>query len=405
MKVLIISTFDDRGGAAIAAQRLSDALNANGIEASILSRRSLPLPLWKKKWGGVPAVIERLGIFLANGMSLRNLFAIDTAACGEDVTETKAFREADVINLHWINQGFVSLKELRKILCSGKKVVWTMHDAWPTTGICHLTLGCDNFTRECGNCKYLRRKGGNDLSHSVWKKKKALFSQHDITFVTCSRWLYGEAMRSSLLGDRKVTVIPNPIDTAYYAPQDRTACRSLLNLPQDKKLLLFVAQSVSNPYKGMDYLAEAVNRMGDKDVELVMLGGKETGMAERMNTTRVHVMGYVNDADTIRKVYSAADAFVLPSLSENLPNTIMEAMACGTPCVGFNVGGIPEMIDHLENGYVADYKDATSLAEGIRFVTAEGNAERLSEAAREKAVRCYGEKSVAERYGKVYKEQ
>lgn len=394
-KVLIISTYRNAGGAAIAAGRLTTALNHNGVQATMMVSSKGVV-----KGKTIPFIAERLAIFARNLFSTRHLYAIDTACCGEDILETEAFRTADVVHLHWINQGMLSLKTIRRIIDSGKRVVWTMHDAWNSTGICHLTIGCDHFTRECGDCQYLRLRGATDLSHRVWKKKKALYADHRMTFVTCSRWLKGEAMRSSLLADQDVRVVPNPIDTAYYAPLDKSICRDALHLPHYKKLVLFVAQSVSNPYKGMDYLAEAINKIGDKDIELVMLGSKETGIAEKVRGTKVHAMGYISDPDIIRKAYSAADAFVLPSLSENLPNTIMEAMACQTPCVGFAVGGIPEMIDHMENGYVARYRDADDLAAGLAYVLQ--NADALGARCREKAEREYSEDAVAEKYIKIY---
>ena len=394
-KVLIISTYRNAGGAAIAAGRLTAALNRNGMQATMMVS-----PKGVVKGKTIPFIAERLAIYARNLFSTRHLYAIDIACCGEDILKTEAFRTADVVHLHWINQGMLSLGTIRRIIDSGKRVVWTMHDAWNSTGICHLTMGCDHFTRECGDCQYLRLRGASDLSHRVWKKKKALYADHRMTFVTCSRWLQGEAMRSSLLADQDVRAVPNPIDTAYYTPLDKAACRDALHLPHDKKLVLFVAQSVGNPYKGMDYLAEAVNKIGDKDIELVMLGSKETGIAERVRDTKVHAMGYISDPDIIRKAYSAADAFVLPSLSENLPNTIMEAMACQTPCVGFDVGGISEMIDHKENGYVAQYRDADDLAEGLAYVLQ--NADALGARCREKVIREYSEDAVAEKYIKIY---
>ncbi|MGM9712627.1 MAG: glycosyltransferase family 4 protein [Prevotella sp.] len=394
-KVLIISTYRNAGGAAIAASRLTKALQGRGVETEMMVSRKGVI-----KGKSMPFVMERMSIFAHNLFSTKHLYAIDTACCGEDILKTEAFRSADVIHLHWINQGMLSLKTIRRIIDSGKRVVWTMHDAWAATGICHLTMGCDHFMRECGDCQYLRLRGAADLSHRVWKKKQALYADHRMTFVTCSRWLRGEAMRSSLLAGQDVRVVPNPIDTAFYAPQDKASSRDALRLPHDKKLLLFVAQSVSNPYKGMDYLVEAIKMTGDEDIELVMLGSRETGISERLEGTRVHAMGYISDPDTIRKAYSAADAFVLPSLSENLPNTIMEAMACGTPCVGFAVGGIPEMIGHKENGYVARYRDAADLAEGLAYVLQ--NASGLGTRCREKVEKEYSEAAVAEKYIKIY---
>lgn len=404
MKVLILSTFEKSGGAAIAAQRLLQALNANGVEATMLSRRSLPLPFWKKKWGGVPAVMERLCIWIANGMSRHNLFAVDTACCGEDVTQTAAFREADVIHLHWINQGFVSLRTLRKILRSGKKIVWTMHDQWPTTGVCHYSDGCLRYETGCHHCPLLPGKGGNDLSDTVFRKKQELYAGGAITFVACSEWLAGIARSSALGRGQEILSIPNAIDSSVFKPMERKAVRELLGLKRDAVLILFACQKVTDKRKGLDYLIEAVREL--PGIGVVLVGGSAAETESLMpQGVEVTCIGQVSDTSRMAMLYAAVDAFVTPSLQENLPNTIMEAMACGTPCVGFNVGGIPEMIDHHENGYVADFKSAKSLAEGIRYVTTKENAERLGKNAREKVIRCYGEESVAERYRKLYEEQ
>lgn len=404
MKVLVLTTFAHTGGAAIAAQRLVHALRGSGVETTVLSRRNISLPFWKEKWGGVPFLMERLRIFLANGMSRRNLFAVDTACCGDDVTRTAEYKEADVIHLHWINQGFISLNVLRKILRSGKRVVWTMHDQWATTGVCHYSDGCLRYETGCHHCPLLPGKGGNDLAATAFRKKQELYAEGAITFVACSEWLAGIARRSALGRGQEILSIPNAIDTAVFKPMERKAARELLGLKRDAVLILFGCQKVTDKRKGLDYLIEAVREL--PGIGVVLVGGSAAETEPLMpQGVEVTCIGQVSDTARMAMLYAAVDAFVTPSLQDNLPNTIMEAMACGTPCVGFNVGGIPEMIDHRVNGYVASYKDARSLAEGIRYVTAEANAPRLAEAAREKVMRCYSEKAVAERYMEVYRKK
>lgn len=407
MKTLILSTYEKSGGAAIAANRLMNALNKYGIGTTMLCRKNIswgPKALRKQSW---TSIWERLGIFLRNGFSKKNLWAMDTAFVGQDILKTKEYREADVIHLHWVNQGFLSLDAIEQMVRSGKRVVWTMHDAWNSTGGCHLTLGCEKYKAKCGSCKYLCGGTENnndianrDLSTAVWERKKKLYASGKIQFVTCSEWLRKEVMGSSLMKDQKVTAIPNPIDTTFYFPQDKKKAREALHLPHDKHLALFVAQNVSNPYKGMNYLIEAVKRLKGKDVELVMLGNG--GAMSSMGGVKVNALGYIRDAETIRMAYSAVDVFVLPSLSENLPNTIMEAMSCGTPCVGFRIGGIPEMIDHLKNGYVAEYCNAEDLARGIETVLFADEAKGYSEACIAKVKENYSEEAVVKRYLEIY---
>lgn len=140
--------------------------------------------------------------------------------------------------------------------------------------------------------------------------------------------------------------------------------------------------------------------MKDK-IGIVVLGGQSEEVKDKFFFP-VYPVGYINDTSTLVDIYNAASVFVLPSLSENLPNTIMEAMACGTPCIGFNVGGIPEEIDHKKNGYVAEYMNADDLARGIKWVLEEADYEELSRQAVRKVALSYSQNSVALKYIEVY---
>ena len=415
MRVLIVNTSERTGGAAVAANRLMEVLNNHGVKARMLVRDKesdslTVIGLSGKWWQQWCFLWERLVIYLHLHFSQRHLFELDIANVGTDITKLHEFREADVIHLHWVNQGMLSLNIIRKILRSGKPVVWTMHDIWPATSICHLTLGCNQFKSGCHHCKYLPGGGSNsDLSARVWRKKQALLRNQSVVFVACSRWLEGEARQSALLKNQKITSIPNPIDTHLYKIGDKTAARQRLGLPSDKQIMLFVSQRVTNRNKGMDYLIEACRLLAEQHPDMksstgvAILGGHAEDVAGQL-PFETYPLGYVSDEHRIVDVYNAANAFVLPSLSENLPNTIMESMACGVPCIGFRVGGIPEEIDHLKNGYVANYRDAADLAAGIRWVLCEADHEALSKAAVSKVNRCYSGQSIALKYTEVYNE-
>ena len=410
MKVLIVNTSERTGGAAVAANRLMKALNNYGVKARMLVRDketdaltvvglpSSAVTRWHFLW-------ERLVIFCRLHFQRKHLFEIDIANAGTDITKMREFQEADLIHLHWINQGMLSLSGIRKILRSGKPVVWTMHDIWPATGICHVTLGCRYFTSRCANCKYLPGGGGKgDLAARTWKKKQQMVADEIIHYVACSHWLEREAKASALLRGQKITSIPNPIDTHIYKKGDKQEARRQLGLPQDKQLILFVSQRVTNRNKGMDYLLEACRQLGDlSNLGVVILGGHAEEVADQLPFA-AFPMGYVNDEQRIVSIYQAVDVFVLPSLSENLPNTIMEAMACGVPCVGFKVGGIPEEIDHLQTGYVAEYRSAEDLARGIRWILTEADGEALSRQAIHKVAQNYSQQSVAVRYLDIYQQ-
>lgn len=413
MRVLIVNTSEKTGGAAVAANRLMEALKNNGVKAKMLVRDKETEQLtvcglpqsWRLQWH---FLWERLVIWVHLHLHRARLFEIDIANCGTDITKLPEFQEADVIHLHWINQGMLSLKDIRKIL-QQKPVVWTMHDLWPATAICHYARGCQQFHEECSHCRLLPGAGQHDLSNRVWRRKKQMLSGQSVTYVACSQWLAGEARKSALTKGRQVVSIPNPIDTHLFRPQDKQKAKTALSLPQDKRIILFVSQRVTDPRKGMDYFVEAISLLASQHPEMreqagiAILGGHAEDVASRL-ALPVWPLGYVSEAKRIVQVYNAADCFVLPSLEDNLPNTLMEAMACGVPCVGFQVGGIPEMIDHKQNGYVAQFQQADDLSNGIRYVLAEADYEALSRHCLQKVARCWSQQSVANKYMEVYEQ-
>lgn len=399
----------------MAANRLMEALNNNGVKAMMLVGRKethcltvvgLPyrwLQAWRFLW-------ERICLFVYQHFRYSRVFEVDMANTGHDITGLREFRDADVIHLNWINQGMLSLADIRKILASGKPVVWTMHDLWPAAAICHYARDCQRFKTGCRNCVLLPGGGSaNDLSSRVWKRKLALYRNSNIHFVTCSKWLEGQARQSGLLRGLKVTSIPNSICQRVFHPMDKAAVRRSLGLQEKARVVLFVSQRVTDGRKGADYLVKALDLLARTQPELcsdmvvAMLGRHAEQMAGQFSQKSV-ALGYVSDEKRIVEIYNAADLYVLPSLEDNLPNTIMEAMACGVPCVGFKVGGIPEMIDHRKTGYVAEFRSAEDLAEGIRWTLAEADSQELSRAAVGKVARCYSQQIVSFRYIELYQE-
>ena len=413
MRVLIVNTSENVGGAAVAANRLMETLNNNGVKAKMLVRdkqtdnitvAALPQS-WRLRWN---FLWERFVIFCHLRFRRTNLFQIDIANAGTDITKTREFQEADVIHLSWINQGMLSLKNIRKIIDSHKPVVWTMHDLWPASSICHYARSCHGFEKQCGNCPLLPNNGSrNDLSARVWKRKKAAYGKSSILFVTCSKWLSGQAKKSGLLTGLKVMNIPNPIDTHVFCKTPRAEARLAVGLPQDKQLILFVSQRVTDKRKGMDYFIAAINKLVSDRPELkettgiAILGGHADELAAQLPLPS-YPIGYISDEKKIAAVYNSVDMFVLPSLEDNLPNTIMEAMACGVPCVGFNTGGIPEMIDHQRNGYVAEYKNVDDLTQGMAWILLEADRDALSSEALRKVNTTYSQHAVAMKYIEAY---
>lgn len=413
MRVLIVNTSERDGGAALAAGRLMDALNNNGVKAKMLVRdkETDNITVVGLK-GGIRQRLrflwERWCVYVHLHFKRLHLFELDLANTGTDITRLPEFKEADVINLAWINQGFLSLKDIKKIINSGKAVVWTMHDLWPATGICHVTLGCEAFKGQCHNCFYLPNGGRkNDLSTRVFNKKKKLYFNSGIHFVACSKWLGGKARQSGLLTGLQLSVIPNPIDTHVFYPKDKHSARLHSTLPDDKRIILFVSQRVTLERKGIAYFIKAVSLLVERYPEMrdntaiAILGGHADEMSSQLALPS-YPLGYVRSERQIVDVYNSADVFVMPSLDENLPNTIMESMACGVPTVGFKVGGIPEMIDHQKNGYLANFKDAEDLANGLRWVLDEADKDELKKQCVQKVMSCYSQRAVAMKYIEVY---
>lgn len=413
MRVLIVNTSEREGGAAVAANRLMDALNNNGVKAKMLVRdkETDDITVVGLKSGlrqRLNFLWERWCVYWHLHFKRDHLFELDLANTGSDITKLPEFKEADVIHLAWINQGFLSLNVIRKIINSGKAIVWTMHDLWPATGICHFTLGCEAYKGQCRKCFFLPGGGSaTDLSTRVFNKKKKLYYNSGIHFVACSKWLGSSAKQSSLLTGLQLSVIPNPIDTHVFCPKDKRAARLHSTLPEDKHIILFVSQRVTMERKGMAYFIKAISLLAERHPEMkentaiAILGGRADEVVSQLALPSFP-LGYIRNERQLVDVYNSADVFVIPSLDDNLPNTIMEAMACGVPSVGFKVGGIPEMIDHQKNGYVANFKDADDLAAGIHWVLDEADNEDLKKRCVQKVMSCYSQRSVAMKYVEVY---
>lgn len=413
MRVLLINTSERIGGAAVAASRLMEALKKHGVKAKMLVRdkqtEQLTVVALGQKWRMKRRFLwERFVIWTANRFQRKNLFAVDIANAGADVTTLPEFQEADLIHLHWINQGMLSLKTIDKILASGKPVVWTMHDMWPCTAICHHARECDKYQTECHHCPYIRDGRGNkDLAYRIFHRKKQLYQGRHLYFAACSQWLQRLAQKSALLSGQHIVNIPNAINTALFKPGNQQEARRRCLLPTEKRLMLFGSVKITDKRKGIDYLIAACKTLTEQHPELkeqlgVAVFGNQSTELEHLLPFRVYPLNYVSNEQQLVDIYNAVDLFVTPSLEENLPNTLMEAMACGTPCVGFDIGGIPEMIDHLRNGYVAQYKSAEDFANGIYHTLTTPNYRQWCEEACHKAVTHYSENTIANRYIELY---
>lgn len=409
MKILLINTTEHTGGASIACGRLMQALAAQGHEVRLMVRDD------KRLINRLRFAWERL--MLLRDIPYSRVFSIDDGRCGTDVTQTDDFVWADVVHLHWINQAMMGVADIGRLLAkcreTGKRVVWTMHDIWPATGVCHLPGDCTHWTSGCGNCPLLRKGGTADLSARTFAKKAQAYAKGEIRFVACSHFLGETAKKSPLLQGHTMTSIANPLDTAFFSPGPVE--RRRLGLPAGKRLVLFVAYNVNDENKGFRFVKKAVAQLlrrvpALKDKMAIVPVGKNSTQWIDKFACEVCPFEYVADRETMRDIYRAADVLVISSKMENLPNTIVEAKACGLPVVASAVGGIPQMIRHEVDGFLAEPYDAAkdgavameSLAEGLHFVLTHPDYNSLADAAREDAVATYSEENVVKRYEALY---
>lgn len=408
MKVTLLSTYDTYGGAGVAASRLLNSLQLNGVEARMLVHQQTGKQQGVQVFGNQKVALVRFALeralFLRNEREKAVRFAFSPANIGVDISKHPLVQEADVLHLHWVNFGFLSLDSLQKLVNLGKPIVWTLHDMWAFTGGCHYAGDCLGYRICCGNCPFLHHPLPNDLSHRVWLQKQKIFKDIPLTIVTCSEWLAHQAQQSILLKDKTVIAIPNPIDTQVFKADDKIKAREALGLPTDKPLILFAAQNVQDERKGFRYFREAIQRMENPNaVEIVTFGKSQVSDFQDF-PTKVHHLGSLSDVSKIVQAYQAASVFVMPSLEDNLPNTVMESLACGTPVVGFRTGGIPEMVRHKSTGFIAAQRSVEELKEGMSWVLFKADYEQISQNAADFVHQNFSDKIIAKRYLSVYQD-
>lgn len=406
MKILHINTNDLSGGAAIAANRLHNALKQNGIESYMLVQRKQSndstilgaksnlyfrgINYLRNKVDSFPKIFypNRQKVpwsinWLSNRHIIKKIYQINP----------------DIIHLHWINGGFISLEDIKRISRLNKPIVWTLHDSWAFTGGCHIPHECKKYKKNCGNCPVLCSGKENDLSRQIWLNKKKIFDNIDFIVVTPSNWLKKCAKKSSLLKNKKIIRIPNSIDLDNFKLLNKTKARRDLGLSNKKKYLLFGAMSATtDKNKGFDLFVQSLEFFKDiKNIELLVFGNKKD--LEIKTKVPIRCFGRIKNQAKLNQLYSATDVTVVPSRSENFPNTIIESFSCGTPVVAFKIGGIPDIIKHKKNGYLAKPFDVKDLAKGIEFCLSNN---KLGKNARKKAEKEYSQDRQAKKYIKLY---
>lgn len=381
LKVLFICSSDLMGGAAVVSWRLINALQSRGVDARMLVYTRLsdsPLvdKISSRFCRGVKFALERISILFHNGFDRDKLFKVSFANFGMDLTGHPWVKEADILNLNWINQGLLSIHGIERLQRLGKPIVWTMHDMWCMTGVCHHAYECDRFERECGCCPQLNSDKPCDMSHRVWKKKMHLYDNSPITFVAVSNWLASRARQSSLLRDRRLEVIPNafPVETFHIEPREDFPTFDPI---EGRRRLIFGAARIDDPLKGLPILIKALNMIFDerpdvaKTTSVILFGDiRDKSALDSLRFASLYV-GRVRDPKLLRQLYASSSVVVSASHYETLPGTLIEGKAAGCYPVTFGRGGQADIVTHLKDGYIAKYKDAEDLARGILWALAQ----------------------------------
>ncbi|MEO1800001.1 MAG: glycosyltransferase family 4 protein [Cyanobacteria bacterium J06629_2] len=411
MKVLILSARDLRGGAARAAYRLHQGLLAANVDSQMLVQNKLsdchtviaPKSKIERGLAAMKPALDQLPLSLYRRRD-PSINIYSSQWLPHKIIAQIEQVNPDVINLHWINGGFVPIEALKKIK---QPLVWTLHDMWAFTGGCHYNGTCDRYQQACGSCPQLGSDRQKDLSRWIWQRKAKAWQDLNLTVVTPSKWLADCARSSSLFREVPIEVIGNGIEPQIYQSHAPQTARQILNLPQDKKIILFGAlNSTQDRRKGFNLLLAALKSLKSASradqIELVIFGASAPSQPANFGF-RTHYMGQLSDDVTLSLLYAAADVFVAPSVQDNLPNTVLEAMFCGTPSAAFNIGGMPDLIQHQHNGYLAQPGNTEDLARGIAWILAEeARHTQLRIRSRDKATKNFSLEQQTQAYLRVF---
>lgn len=380
MKVLHINTYDKNGGAAIAALRLHNAMLLANIDSKYLVLEKtlhdridiLTISRYSRYIKKIiNNVLERN--ITKNMNAIKGLFS--SFKYGFKIVNRQEIIKADIIYLHWINS-FLNYNELKKLIKTGKPIFWFMHDMFPITGGCHHSFNCTNYVKKCHKCPY--NKKGIDHSVRQYKAKKKLYKQYNnLYFVTPSRWLFSCVKNCDITKNNKIYHIPNLIDMSLFKPIKKNVARELFSINRNVMIIGFGADyALNNKYKGWEYMENALLILKENGViknigiELIIFGSNYNKEVDDKIPYPIHFLGHLNDDYSMIMAYNCMDIFVIPSIAENFPNTVLESLSCNIPVVGFIIGGIPDMVND-NTGYLSEYKNSNDLAKGIALLIKE----------------------------------
>ena len=411
LRITHLSHNDQQGGGPLASYRLHRALLDLGAESRMLVLEKHRDDMSVEQvdagpWTAPIRIADRLPRRLYRKRMADRIWT--PGRFGISGLETHpAIQASDIIALYWINGGFLSISGIDRLLRLGKPVIWRLSDFWPLTGGCHHPGDCLSYKTACCRCPQLGSDRAHDLAAKQWRQKQR-WPKDNLTIVAPSRWLADLVAESASFHEVRIEHIGTGIDLDVFKPCAREKTRRALDLPLDRRLLLFGAnEAVRNPRKGFSELVEALSALSGQSlldgVDLVLFGSEQT--PDIPLDVRVHNRGVITDERQKASLFSASDLFVTPSLEENLPNTVIEAMASGTPAVAFDVGGTRELIEHGKNGYLARAEDVRDLAAGMETMLDMVSMDpAIGERTRDAMVAAHDQKMVARRYLGLYEE-
>jgi glycosyltransferase involved in cell wall biosynthesis len=361
------------GGAAL---RLQKAFINAGIQSQIVSlQKDSPavenVIYLGKKQRAIARINCRIQAWL-NKKTPSQFGLFSHSLISNNIIKNEAVLQADVIYIHWVLNGFLSLKNLKQLAGLNKPVIFFMHDMWTISGGCHYSFECENYETDCKNCQMFEGKPKHSPASKDYNKKMKLYNSFaNFYFVSPSRWLFNCSQQSLLTKSKPLFYIPNVLDTGVFKHYDKSTARKLLNLAESEIIIAFGAVSVTSPYKGWAYLAEALKLLKQdamlNKISVLIFGSGYNKEVDDAIPFKKRFMGYLCDEYSTALIYNAADVLIVPSLADNQPTIVQESLSCGTPVVGFNTGGIPDMIEHKKNGYLAIYKNVPDIVEGIKY--------------------------------------
>jgi glycosyltransferase involved in cell wall biosynthesis len=406
MKIIQLAYSNYIGGASKAAYRIHYSLCKNNIDSELWVNETSSKKLdCKKPYDKIEKKLRKLRRYITWPLlkTIKTTIPIHHSISLLPSNWVKRINEsdADIVNLHWIQREMLSIEDISKIK---KPIVWTLHDMWAFCGAEHYTN--DNRWREGYNFNNRPSyESGFDLNKWTWRRKQKYW-KNPIQIITPSLWLANCARESKLMSNWPVSVVANPLNTEVFKPMDKKIALKKLNLPNNVPLILFGALGGDKDHrKGFDLLIKALehlkNEIKVEDMEIVVLGQSKPKSSPNLGFP-IHYMGCLNDDISLRLVYSSVDAMVIPSRQDNLPNMGVEAQACGIPVIAFNIGGLPDIVEHKKTGYLAEPFNTEDLANGIMFIIDQSKTKQLANNARERAIKKFSEKRISEAYLKIY---